>query len=309
MKKLFFFLLLFSGVEFSFAQKKEKAVALADGNCKEDQWELEFEENFEGSSLDLAVWKMREYSQGSMSTEGVEGYYTLDNILIENGICKIIPKKETLLRKAVSWQPDSMKLGDGNINLRTYNYTSAWIETRKLYRYGKFEVRCKIPKEKGFWPSFWMYGMENGVNNEIDVFEFWNEHNSFGKFSAKKLSMVNHMTMHYNKKMSSKSYTGPDYSTDFHTFAVVWDTTKIEWYVDGKLQRTATQYVTKRGKNVECKDIKSNETYYLNPVFPKDPMNIIANLAIQTGKNKPLVETFSNAFEIDYIRYYKPLPK
>ena len=51
-----------------------------------------------------------------------------------------------------------------------------------------------------------MYGEVNGVNNEIDVFEFWNPHNMFGKYSPKKLSMIHHMTVHYNKKMSSKSY-------------------------------------------------------------------------------------------------------
>lgn len=304
MKHALLFSLTFLCSQSVFSQK-EKIIATTDGNCKEDQWELKFEENFDGMRLDLNIWKLRDYSQGSLTTEGVEGYYTLDNIVLENGICKIIPKKETLIRKAVSWQPDSMKLSDGLPNIRTYNYTSCWIETKKLYPYGKFEVRCKIPKEKGFWPSFWMYGQSGDVNNEIDVFEFWNEQNLFGKFNPKKLSMVNHMTVHYNKKMSTKSYVGPDFSADFHVFAVVWDSTKIEWYVDGELKRSYTKYQTKRGKNVDCKDVKANNTYYLNPVFPKDPMNIILNLAIQTGKNRPEVESFNTAFEIDYVRYYE----
>jgi beta-glucanase (GH16 family) len=289
---------------FSFAQK-QKVVATTSGNCAEDKWVLEFEENFDAPKLDLNIWNNKGYSQGSFNNETVEQYYSLDNIVIENGIGKIIPKKETVVRKAISWQPDSMKLSDGQTNLRTYEYTSSWIETKKLYRYGKFEVRCKIPKGKGFWPSFWMYGMGGDVNNEIDVFEFWNEDNLFGKFSTKKLSVVNHMTVHYNKKMSTKSYDGPDFSSEFHTYVVVWDSTKIEWYVDGELKRTHTQYVTKRGKNVECADIKANSTYYINPVFPKDPMNIIVNLAIQKGKDKPDVNTFDSTYEIDYIRYYK----
>jgi beta-glucanase (GH16 family) len=304
MKKYFLLVLAITSHYFAVAQK-QKVVASTEGNCEEDKWELVFEDNFDGENLNLDVWQNRVYSQGSVSTEGVEGYYTLDNITIENGICKIIPKKETIVRKAVSWQPDSLKLSDGLMNIRTYNYTSSWIETKKLYHYGKFEVRCKIPKEKGFWPSFWMYGQNKDVNNEIDVFEFWNEQNAFGKFRPKKLSIVNHMTVHYNKKMSTKSYVGPDFSQEFHVFAVVWDSTKIEWYVDGELKRVHSKYLTKRGKNVDCKDIKANNMYYLNPIFPKDPMNIIVNLAIQTGKNRPDVNTFNSAFEIDYIKYYE----
>lgn len=305
MKKLELTFITFLLASVNVFSQKEKVTAPADGNCAETKWQLAFEENFDGKTLDLNIWKLRDYSQGSLATEGVEGYYTLDNIVLENGICKIVPKRETVVRKAVSWQPDSLKLSDGLPNIRTYNYTSCWIETKKLYKYGKFEVRCKIPKEKGFWPSFWMYGMGGDVNNEIDVFEFWNEQNFFGKYSQKKLSMVDHMTVHYNKKMSTKSFEGPDFSQDFHVFSVVWDATKIEWYVDGILKRTYSAYLTKRGKNVACEDVKANNTYYLNPIFPKDPMNIIANLAIQTGKDRPEVSVFTNAFEIDYIRYYE----
>lgn len=302
----FFFIIVCS--YFSYGQK-QKVVAVSTGNCPENKWVLEFEENFDGTKLDLNTWKIKEYAQGSFNNETVEQYYSLDNFVLENGIGKIIPKKEIITKKAVSWLPDSIKLNDGQINIRTYNYTSSWIETKRLYLYGKFEIRCKIPKGKGFWPSFWMYGMKGDVNNEIDVFEFWNEDNLIGKFSDKKLSKVNHMTVHYNKKMSSKSYEGPDFSNDFHTFAVVWDSTKIEWYVDGDLKRTYTQYATRRGKNVTCEDIKANKTYYLNPVFPKDSMNIIVNLAIQKGKDKPDTEKLESNYEIDYIRYYKAAEK
>ena len=304
MKTNFIAFLVFAFSNFSYAQK-QKVVAVANGNCAEDKWSLEFEENFDGSKLNDSIWKNREYSQGSMSNEGVEVYCTPDNITVENGICKIFAKTEMIERKAVNWKPDTLKLADGLPNLRTYYHTAAWIETKKNYKYGKFEIRCKIPKEKGFWPAFWMYGQKNDVNNEIDVFEFWNPTNMVGKYNAKKLSKIHHMTVHYNKKMSGQSYQGPDFSKEFHTFSVVWDSTKIEWFVDGELKRSSTYYQTKRGKNIDCKDLKDGKTYYINPVFPKDEMSIIANLAIQTGENAPDTDTFSTSFEIDYIKYYK----
>lgn len=307
MNKYFLFSVSFL-YSLSLSAQKQKVVAKSDGDCSEVKWELAFEDNFDGKALNTKVWVNRGYAQGSFDNEGSEEYYTLDNIRVENGLCKITPKKETVVKKAVSWKADSLKLDDGRINIRTYNYTSGWMETVEHFHYGKYEIRCKIPKGKSFWPAFWMYGEENGVNNEIDVFEFWNPQNMFGTYKSKKLSMIHQMTVHYNKKMTGKSYTGIDYSLDFHTFSVVWDSTKIEWYVDGVVKRVMTKYLTNSGKNVECKDVKASKTYVLNPIFPNYKMVILANIALQNGKNSPDENTFKNPdYEIDYIRYYRPI--
>jgi len=89
---------------------------------------------------------------------------------------------------------------------------------------------------------------------------------------------------------------------------VIWDSTKIEWLVDGQVKRITTQYVTRRGKSINCDEVKAGKTYYLNPIFPVSPMTIIANIALQNGKNSPDEHTFDHPeFEIDYIRYYEPL--
>jgi beta-glucanase (GH16 family) len=309
MKQLICISILFTSIQLSFSQNK-KVTPTADGKCLENDWKLVFEDDFDGTELNKNTWAVRGYAQGSFDAEGSNEYYSFDNVKVENGICKLIPKKETVIRKAVSWKEDSIKLEDGKINTRTYNYTSGWIETKEQFHYGKYEIRCKIPKGKSCWSAFWMYGQVGDINNEIDVFEFWNPKNAFGNYSSKKLSMQHHMTLHFNHKMSVENYVGPDYSLDYHTFTLVWDSTKIEWFVDGDLKRISTQYQTKRGKNVQCKDIKAGRTYILNPVFPTAPMAIITNIALQSGKNSPDESTFINpAFEIDYIRYYKPVAK
>jgi beta-glucanase (GH16 family) len=48
--------------------------------------------------------------------------------------------------------------------------------------------------------------------------------------------------------------------------------------------------------------------YILNTIYPDQPMSIIFNTAIQTGKNSPDSSThFPCMMEVDWVRYYQKL--
>ena len=279
----------------------QQVVVTQDGQCDYTPYVLEFEDNFNGNSLDLSKWQIQPWGQGALQGEDIQEYNSLDNVTVAGGICYITAKHETVLRQAVNWKPDDEILSDGLPNLRTYYYTSSNIWTKYKFGYGKFEIRCKLPAGKSFKPAFWMYGRNasnSSINNEIDVFEFWDDNTS-----------KHHMTVHYNGQMCEEDYNGPDYSQDFHTFTVIWNNYKIEWYVDGNLKRRSTKFYTILGQIVDCNGIQAFGEYILDKVFPRDPMNIITNLAIQTGTYAPDNNTpFPSSLEIDYIRYYKQIP-
>ncbi len=38
----------------------------------------------------------------------------------------------------------------------TRNFTSARLNSKKAWAYGKFECRAKLPKGKNLWPAIWM---------------------------------------------------------------------------------------------------------------------------------------------------------
>ncbi|MEI6577343.1 MAG: family 16 glycosylhydrolase [Bacteroidota bacterium] len=270
-------------------------VASQDGQCNNMPYVLVFEDNFDGNSLDLSKWQIQAWGQGSLSGDNTQQYYSLDNVSVSSGICSIIAKQDTVLRKAISWLPDSAILADSMPNLRTFYFTSSNIWTNHKFGHGIYEIRCRIPSGKGFWPAFWMYGIDSTVNNEIDVFEF-----SDGN-TAK-----HQMTAHYNGMMCGSNYSGPDYSLAFHTYKVVWDQYKIEWYVDSILKKRLSKFNNIIGQTVDCNGVVANSTYILEKTFPVDSMNIITNLAIQTGAFAPDSTTvFPNSLDIDYIRYYK----
>src|SRR4029450_6042357 len=52
-------------------------------------------------------------------------------------------------------------------------FTSGLMTTFEKFsqRYGWFEVRCRVPRGRGFWPTFWLLPEPLGWPPEIDIFE------------------------------------------------------------------------------------------------------------------------------------------
>jgi len=146
---------------------------------------------------------------------GESQFYTdrSDNVIIENGSLKIIPKKE---------------------NYNGSSYTSARIKTEGKFdfTYGKVEVRAKLPSEAGTWPAIWMLGADFGTVGwprcgEIDIME------QTGPDKSKVLA-----TCHWlNQSDSTTASYGLDTtisnaSTEFHIYALEWTESYIKMSVD-----------------------------------------------------------------------------
>lgn len=290
----------------------QQVVVAEDGECPLGEYVLVFEDEFEGNELNENIWQIQPWAQGALQGKPNQEYNTLENVNISNGFLYITAKDETVLRRAVSYHPDDYILEDALQNLRYYDYTSSNIWTKKKFSHGIFEIRCKLPKGKGFFPAFWTFGGPGW--NEIDVFEFWNEKTN-GQYDPDKLSKVHNMNAHYNPVADGTSincstdYSGSDFSVDFHTFSVEWTPYSLKWYVDGNLKRTSTLFYTLLGQTVGCNGIDAFTPYLMDKAFPKDPMSIIVNLAIQAGDNAPDNDTpFPSSLMVDYIRYYQRMP-
>lgn len=327
MKKRLFFCLLFLTLSYSqlFAQSAcigQSVVLSEDGQCNYNPWILVFEDEFEGSSLDFSKWYIpyqgvtndfdftthKEWWANIGNTPNIP---ISNNIQVSNGTLKLIAKKETppiTGTYVLDWGTNPPTTGTSS-----FDYSSATIESKYQFYYGKYEIRCKLPKGKSFFPAFWMY--RSNPWNEIDVFEFRNEYNGLGNFDLDKSIKTHSMNIHTDFDEDGQSencpthWNGPDFSQSFHTFTVIWTPHKVEWYVDGDSKGLRTKFYTILGQTVDCNGLQAFHPYVMETVFPKDPMNIIANLAIQSGTEGPNSETpFPSALEIDYIRFYQRVP-
>ncbi|OGO61472.1 MAG: hypothetical protein A2032_06920 [Chloroflexi bacterium RBG_19FT_COMBO_49_13] len=227
-----------------------KALASNDG-CK---FQPSFSDNFKGTHLDTTKWNTQ-YPSGN---SGEQQYYAPDSFILENGILKITADKRSM---------------------QGYPYTSGILTTQSTFsqQYGYFSIRAKLPKGQGFWPAFWMLPAQPAYPAEIDVFEMLG-----GDPST--IYMSNHWRSASQGHLKNIiSYQGPDFSTDFHTFSLLWIPSVLVWYVDG-----VEQYRTSDG-------------------IPDMPMFLLANLAIGGSwpGNPDTTTPFPSSMEIDYIHAYK----
>lgn len=306
-------------------------------SCNDQQWVLEFEDNFDGKELKSKEWILP--YQGVLAgfnfeRDGSKVWYAntntnpkipvSNNIVTENGILKMIARKEANPIKG-SYVVDWSKTPPGR-DSSSFLYSSAWIESQRMFGYGKYEARIKIPKGKGLWPAFWLFNGENGKHNyEIDIFEFWNEYTCMGRYKKNRLSKNPHFTIHGDSINRSSSQCADDqypcygnwgnsktdYSDDYHIYTLEWDYYKIVWYIDGKQVHALYRYSSKNGNPTDCNTIREGEEYKVNESWPfTEQMQVRFNLGVQHGNNNDPNESddFPQAMEVDYFRYYRKGP-
>ncbi len=241
-------------------------------------YQLVWEEEFEGDSLDEANWTPQIGDGCNINLCGWGNnelqYYTgrTENVRLEEGKLIIEARKERYEGEA---------------------YTSARIlsKDKAEWRFGKIEVSAKLPKGQGIWPAIWMLPTQNifgtwPKSGEIDIMELVGH-------EPHKI----HGTVHFGKdwpenKWVTKSYQlrDADFSDDFHTFTLIWERNLIKWEVDG------TEYHRITPSSL------GNENYPFNEVF-----HLILNVAV--GGNWPGNPDGSTEFpqtmEVDYIKVFQ----
>ena len=274
-----------------FAQPKDTVINFRGMNIP---MKLSFSDEFSELKLDDQKWDLREGVVRDADQKITQQWLTKESVVVKNGKVTITTlPKERKNQTFYVWITDGMKERKGN-----FNYDTGEFESKELFHWGYYEIRCELPKGRDAWPAFWLYGESNGTNNEIDVFEFWNEQKFFGGFSQKKLSRIQHMTTHYNKRMSGVGVKLPfDGSAGMHTYGVLWTENAIVWYTDGKEMRTLYRY-KKPSDRKDGKIIQGRE----ENVFPQSPMKLLVDMAVQQSNERSVFE--KNTFVVDYVRGY-----
>lgn len=98
-------------------------------------------------------------------------------------------------------------------------------------KYGYFEIRTKLPSGPGFWPAFWLIGVDRSEGTaEVDIFEYYPHRPDKLEFGLHKHSSGpgdEHVTlgMHHNVEPGTLS-------EDFHTYGAELTKDEVIFYLD-----------------------------------------------------------------------------
>jgi len=173
-------------------------------------------------------------------------------------------------------------------------FTSARFDTqgKVAFKYGYIEARIKMPSGGRNWPAFWALGENIATSGwpysgEIDIAE------QGGDFPRRNSGALHYSTNGIpnsccgNHTYDYGSYNGPDYSADFHTYAMAWTPNRIDLLVDGIVFKTFTS-----------SNIRSQHWNFNNPFF------LILNNA--TGDfGGAWTGWYESQMHIDYVRAWQ----
>ena len=145
---------------------------LLGGPVRAADWKLVWADEFNlAGAPDPSRWT---YEEGFVRNNESQ-YYTRarsENARVEGGVLVIEARKERFANP--SFQPGA----SGRRRSEFAEYTSASVTTEgtAAWRYGRIEVRAKLPAGRGMWPAIWMLGANHRQAGwprcgEIDIME------------------------------------------------------------------------------------------------------------------------------------------
>ncbi len=253
-----------------------------DGNCLKSSeipvgWSLTWNDEFNGSSIDTTKWNHEEWWPGYVNNELQS--YTQDpgNSGLTNGYLYLTARKEN------PFDP----------NAPAYNSARMNTAQKVDWKYGRIEIRAKLPRGQGLWPAIWMmptYSVYGGwpVSGEIDIMEF------LGHDITRTYGTIHYGNYYPDKSSTGTSYVLPtgNFSDSFHTFAFEWEADEMRWYVDDVLFQTLSSWFTVGGD-------------YPAP-FDQE-FHLILNVAVggDWPGNPDASTLFPQTMEVDYVRLFQ----
>lgn len=252
-------------------------------------YQLVWSDEFDGGNLDGNKWNIEQNCDGGGNNELQCYTNKQNNVEVKGGNLYVTARPE---------------------NFGGKQYTSGRINTKghAAWKYGRFEVRAKLPKGDYLWPALWMLPRDSvyggwAASGEIDIME------ARGQITNRMES-----TVHHGGAWPNNVYTGSgpvtfpyDLTTDFHVYAVTWEKDQMQFSVDGRVfhtQNLVRGFYSGKGPNPYNADRQPFD----------QPFFFIINLAIGGGffgaqsnaLNVATAQRWGNPqLVVDYVRVYQ----
>lgn len=212
-------------------------------------------------------------------------HYTnlLSNSYVNAGLLNIVAKKEPFTDQGVTKQ-----------------YTSARLNSKFAFKYGRIDVRAKLPVQTGTWPAIWMLG--KNINEpggyfsssfgsvdwpacgEIDIME----HGIFPSQSINYIQSTIHTPSSFGGSVNNGGTIASDLANTYHVYSLNWSPFQLTFLLDGVPYYTYNPAV----KNANTWPFNLEQYLLLNVAMGGVAGTIPSNFTQAT-------------MQIDYVRVYQ----
>ena len=191
-------------------------------------WSDEFDVN---GAVNATNWfHQTQLPSGGSWFNGEVQHYTdeLTNSFVNGGFLNIVAKKEPYTSQGVTKQ-----------------YTSARLNSKFAFKYGRVDVRAKLPIQAGTWPAIWMLGKNVnedggffdaafGTTNwpacgEIDIME----HGITPSQPTNYVQSALHTPSSFGNTSNIGGAIANNLGTDYHVYSMNWSPYQITFLLDG----------------------------------------------------------------------------
>jgi beta-glucanase (GH16 family) len=247
--------------------------------------DLVWSDEFNGSgAIDATKWHHQTIGPngGRWYNDELQHYTDrTDNSYVSGGNLNIVAKKENLTQNGVN-----------------LNYTSARLNSKYAFTYGRVDVKAKLPFGNGTWPAIWTLGkninesggywQEQGFGTagwpacgEIDIMEH-------GLHATNEVSCALHTPSSSGNTMNTATTSLVNVAENFHVYSMNWSPDQITFMIDNVVYYTYNP------------STKNSSTW---------PFNIdqflLLNIAMGGYSGTPDIGFTETSMVIDYVRVYQ----
>ena len=234
---------------------------------------LVWQDEFNGTEVNTNSWN---YETGDgcpncgWGNNELEWYTAGDNASVQSGALVIEARQETR---------------------GTKSYTSSRMTTKskKPFKFGRIDIRAKLPIGRGIWPALWMMPQDDKFgtwpkSGEIDIMEM------LGHEPSKVYSTVHFGPGPGSTNISRSTIGATPFSDGFHVYSLVWEQDRMRFLVDN------VQFSEVNKVDLGSNNYPFNESFFF-----------IFNLAV--GGNWPGSPDANTYFPqwliVDYVRVFQ----
>jgi beta-glucanase (GH16 family) len=239
--------------------------------------DLIWSDEFDGTGVpNPAKWERQEYNRRNNDT-GPDGWWSNEDSYLDGNGNLVIRVR---------------KIADKNNDGDTCDFSVGMVRSKGRFEhlYGKYEIRCKLPTQPGWWVAFWMMqGNVGSVGNggvdgtEVDIME------AFGW-----TDLIN-SAFHWDGYGSAHKSTGRQFRPagireGFHTYTLEWYPEMYVFLIDGEETfRSIGGGVCNRNGYIKVTGEISTESWAINSYWANDPADAV----------------YPDSFIVDYVRVYE----